>query len=630
MADAVRRGQRWTEERPCPICGGWDRMPRGKGTRCSGYLGTDGKFAHCAREELAQGLAQEAGGTFPHRLEGECRCGKTHGDAPIADLGAARAQRSNGEARVVRELIYDYEGGLRVIRRDLEGGDKTFVQYHRNGSGYVPGRGNAPLTLYRAPELRETPADAFVFFVEGEKCVEALRLQGLCATTTPGGSGAFKGAAEHAAELVKGRHVVILPDHDDPGRKLADEAQEAFLSVAASLRRLELPGLDQGEDVVDWLTRGGDPEDLVRMAMARPDLIAEQPGRIVWISTAQIFEPLPPTHWLFQELGICPGRPSMLAGYGYSGKTLAGQALLLAAAAGIPAWGHFPAGPPLRVRHFDFEQGRHATLKRYQRLAAGMELSLGDIAPRLEVTIFPPAPLNAKDAADIYARESEGVDLVFIDAFAGATPGEAENESTMRGYVDMLGRVSEKTGATFQLVHHAGKPKDTHNSDARTLVRGHSSIFDACGSVLVFVGEKNGPVLVKQVKAPAEAEGQAIPPFYLVIEDVPASAGYANGVRVSHKAAEDESQERKAERESAAEQKKAARHARIARHIPAKMEEIWSALRRISNRSVTSRKDLEGLVDGDTSVKQFAVTRLLTSERIRKATDGKERWFEAV
>src|SRR5262249_18136955 len=162
----------------------------------------------------------------------------------------------------------------------------------------------------------------------------------------------------------------------------------------------------------------------------RPDLVAERPGHIVWLSTAQIFEPLPPTHWLFQELGMCPGRASMLAGYGYSGKTLAGQALLLAAAAGIPAWGHFPTGAPLRVRHMDFEQGRHATLKRYQRLAAGMELSLGDVAPRLEVTIFPPATLNAKDAADVYARASEGCDLVFLDSLAGATPGEPENEST--------------------------------------------------------------------------------------------------------------------------------------------------------------------------------------------------------
>lgn len=630
MADAVRRGQRWTEERPCPICGGWDRMPRGKGTRCSGYLGTDGKFAHCAREELAQGLQQEAGGTFAHRLEGECRCGKTHGDAPIADLGAARAQRSNGEAHVIRELIYDYEGGLRVVRRDLEGGDKTFTQWHRNGAGYKAGRGEAPLTLYRAPELRETPIEAFVFFVEGEKCVEALRRNALCAVTTPGGAKAFKGAAARAAELMTGRHVVVLPDHDAPGEGLAKDALDAFLPVAASLRRLDLPGLEDGEDVVDWLAHGGDIEDLVRMAEARADLVEAQPGRIHWISTSQIFEPLPPTHWLFQELGMCPGRPSMLAGYGYSGKTLAGQSMLLSAAAGLEAWGHFPTGKPQRVRHFDFEQGRHATLKRYQRLAAGMDLAIGDLGGRLEVTIFPPAPLNAKDAADVYARQSENVDLVFIDALAGATPGEAENDSTMRGYIDMLGRVSEKTGAMFQLVHHAGKPKDVHNSDARTLVRGHSAIFDACGSVLVFVGEKNGPVLVKQVKAPAEAEGQAIPNFYLQIEDVIASAGYGNGVKVTHKAAEDQSQEKKAERENATEASKAARMARIGRDVPEKMELIWSALCRVKNHSITTRKEVEGLVDGDTNVKQLAVTRLLAGERIRRVKEGKERWFEAV
>lgn len=39
MATSVNSQQRFkTSASPCPICGGWERMRRGEGTRCCGYL----------------------------------------------------------------------------------------------------------------------------------------------------------------------------------------------------------------------------------------------------------------------------------------------------------------------------------------------------------------------------------------------------------------------------------------------------------------------------------------------------------------------------------------------------------------------------------------------------------------
>lgn len=293
MADAVHKGQRFTEERPCPICGGWDKMPRGKGLRCFGYIGHDHKFAHCSREDHAGGLTAEAGGTFAHKLEGDCRCGARHSDPPVTHIDEARSR--HGDDRVVNEIVYDYEGGLRVVRRELANGDKTFVQYHKNGAGYVPGRGEAPLTLYRAPELRSAPRDAFVFLVEGEKCVDNLRMHELVATTTPGGAKQWKGAADRAAEILRNRHVVILPDNDEPGRGYAAAAQETLTKVVSSLRVLDLPGLDKSEDVVDWMKHGGEPEDLVRMAELRPDLAAVHRIPVASVAAIKLWsQPLPP------------------------------------------------------------------------------------------------------------------------------------------------------------------------------------------------------------------------------------------------------------------------------------------------------------------------------------------------
>src|SRR5262249_41998464 len=148
-----------------------------------------------------------------------------------------------------------------------------------------------------------------------------------------------------------------------------------------------------------------------------------------WISTRQIFEYLPPTPWVVPSLAIGPGRPGLLAGYGYAGKTIIGQALLLAAAAGRSVWEHFAIPAAVRVRHFDYEQAAHAARKRYQRLSHGMGIPEDALDGRIEVSIFPRVFLNSKDAEDVYARETEGCGLVLLDALRGATPGDDENDS---------------------------------------------------------------------------------------------------------------------------------------------------------------------------------------------------------
>jgi hypothetical protein len=38
--------RRYTRAHPCPICSGWESMPRGQGVRCDGYLFGEG--AYCA------------------------------------------------------------------------------------------------------------------------------------------------------------------------------------------------------------------------------------------------------------------------------------------------------------------------------------------------------------------------------------------------------------------------------------------------------------------------------------------------------------------------------------------------------------------------------------------------------
>lgn len=253
---------------------------------------------------------------------------------------------------------------------------------------------------------------------------------------------------------------------------------------------------------------------------------------IEWHGGAEVFAPLAATPWISKELQMGPGRPTMLVGYGASAKTLAAQSLILSVATGTLVWGRFPCERGI-AKHLDYEQGFKATARRYQRLARGMAIDPRDTYDRFYVSSFPQCYLNSNGALDTYCRACDGASLVVLDALRGALPGEDENDSGVRAFVDVMTQVSEKTGATVLLLHHAGKPKDGHLDDARTAMRGSSALFDAAGCVLLVVNQPDGkPRLVQQIKVPAEAESAAMADFGLEIEDVLDEEGSSTGVRI--------------------------------------------------------------------------------------------------
>jgi hypothetical protein len=252
-------------------------------------------------------------------------------------------------------------------------------------------------------------------------------------------------------------------------------------------------------------------------------------------NTAKLFEPLPDQRWAVPGLQLGPGRPTLIAGYGASAKTISVQSLALALAAGRPIWEHYESSP-MSVLHIDYEQTLFATAKRYQRLAVGHGINLRDLGDRLHYVEMPRCYLDDKGVEDEYIRACDGFDLIIIDALRGASPRTDENDSSFRSSVDVLTYVSQRTGASIVVLHHASKPKKESSGDVRTIARGSSAIFDASGCVFNFVqkqGDKDNARLVQQVKTPAEAEGQAIKPFELVVEDVCTEDGNpTGGVRV--------------------------------------------------------------------------------------------------
>ncbi len=269
----VTREQRHTKDHPCPICGGFDRAPRGQGVRCGGF--NDGEWAHCTREEHAGDIPLNAkSSSYPHRLAGPCRCGTQHGRSTVM-----------GEAAYETVAAYDYRGHdgallFQVVRkRNPRTGAKTFLQRRPDTAaehGWTWNLHGVLRVLYRLPELLAADKERPVYVVEGEKDVDRLLGLGLAATTNPGGAGKW---AKRYAPWFKGRTVVVIPDNDDEtttppfaGQRHAHEVARSLLGVAASVRLLQLPGvLPGGGDVSDWLDQGGASDELEELAMAAPE-----------------------------------------------------------------------------------------------------------------------------------------------------------------------------------------------------------------------------------------------------------------------------------------------------------------------------------------------------------------------
>lgn len=250
------------------------------------------------------------------------------------------------------------------------------------------------------------------------------------------------------------------------------------------------------------------------------------------LGTKALAEKLPPVPWLCEAIGMAPGAVSLVAGYGYSRKTMALQSLALSVAAGKALWGVYSVrrGP---VVHLDYEQGRRLTQERYQRLARGMGFELGDIDDSLlRVACMPRVYLETQEAIDSLMPVVEGAAFVVVDSLKAAFPHADENSSDVRSYLDALNHVSERTGATIAVIHHARKPNAQQGGTATHAIRGSSALFDACQSVYVFEGEKDTPTTVHHQKD--RIRGATCENFGLTSEDVVRGADRRWGLRVRH------------------------------------------------------------------------------------------------
>lgn len=155
-----------------------------------------------------------------------------------------------------------------AVRYVDEDGSKRVLPMSVNAKGrWVKKAMAEPRPLYDLHQLAKLPANSLVFVVEGEKSAEASKTLGLVATTSSQGS---KAAKKTDWSPLAGHDVVILPDNDEPGITYQQEVVELIhgLDPRPKIRIVNLPGLPEKGDIVDWIQQGGEKQKLLKLLEA--------------------------------------------------------------------------------------------------------------------------------------------------------------------------------------------------------------------------------------------------------------------------------------------------------------------------------------------------------------------------
>lgn len=205
------------------------------------------------------------------------------------------------------------------------------------------------------------------------------------------------------------------------------------------------------------------------------------------ISAADMIVELPDVDWLVPRLGIAPGRPTVLNAYAGTGKTFAAQEMALSVASGAPMLGSLQVRQG-SVLHLDVDQGRRATIWRYQQLAKGRGLDLRHLP--LDLAVFQGYLTSGGrldvDAVQKLADACAGRALCVVDSLRGIAPGMDENSSEFGDVLQAMAAISDATeqesgiGCTFLVIHHEGH---SANNGGHRHGRGTSAIQDRAGAV---------------------------------------------------------------------------------------------------------------------------------------------------
>ncbi|MCC7201864.1 MAG: DUF3987 domain-containing protein [Nitrospirae bacterium] len=135
------------------------------------------------------------------------------------------------------------------------GRPKDFYFSHPENDKWISGRGCSP-TLYNLPAILQS---SDIIMVEGEAHCDLIATWGLDGTTLDAGANAKPD--NYDLSSLQGKNITILPDNDEPGRLYASNIANALHGQAKQIKIVNLPGLKEKGDIIDWAKLEGCGKD---------------------------------------------------------------------------------------------------------------------------------------------------------------------------------------------------------------------------------------------------------------------------------------------------------------------------------------------------------------------------------
>ena len=364
-----------------------------------------------------------------------------------------------------RTATWTYQDGngepVGVIARWDKSNGKDIRPVSRNGRGWFIGAMPDPRPLYRLPDLADAKT---IYIVEGEKCADALHVLGLTVTTSAGGSQAFE---KTDWKPLAGKSIVILPDHDDPGRAYATNVAAALSSLnpAPSIKVVELPGLASTEDVFDFIVarRANGVDDAgvraeIQALVNRANFAkVDKPGAVM-ICLADV-EP-EDVEWLWPERIAC-GKLTLIVGDPGLGKSFFTLDMAARVSTGTP-WPDCQAvpNPAGSVILLSAEDDLADTIRPRLDAACGDASKVHAIqsvrrADRSEAMFSLECDIHALEAAVARCGDTRLIIIDPVTAYLGGT--DSHNNSELRGLLAPLAAMAAKHRVAIVAVSHLNK-----------------------------------------------------------------------------------------------------------------------------------------------------------------------------
>ena len=347
----------------------------------------------------------------------------------------------------------------------LQNGEKHFKKGGNRGLIYPE-----PLNPY-AGSSKQDP----IFVCEGASDTAALIGLELDAVGIP-----MTGqCGEMLAELLKGRHVVVVRDADEAGRNGAERIIRPLLLNCDSVRAIDPPL--NAKDAREAVLKGATTQDFLELALEAAELrhapLASEPGRdeFTWVSASHL-PPYTDPPWLWQGY-LARGAITLLTGIWKGGKTVLITHLLRDLYVGTGLCSKVIEGPTLVVseeplahwagREQDFEFDQRVLYLKRPSFARCDHAQWRRLIKEITTKV-----------------QHSSAEFVIIDALPNIWAVTNENDAAEVSEAISIMRDISEAGAALLLVHHPRKG----DSGLQTASRG-SGALPSFADILVDLGK---------------------------------------------------------------------------------------------------------------------------------------------